>query len=245
MLWNASQTLSTLRLRFQTGDLHISQITIPLLTLSTLFAMLYLGYIVVDYTFKVRTIEVHQANIVPFDFSQVRGQNILLLDTKEVQKNIEANYYTVSDVSIKKKIPSTLIFRYTQRKPVAQVIYNNQYFLIDAAGFIFAVSNEPAQAPIIDAQIGTPAIGMIFEDAYRNIFHFLETMRLNGITVSSVSIAYPTKIVFESDNLEIVSDSKGDEKRVASLQMLLNGLKIEGRRPKYVDVRFDKPVVRF
>lgn len=193
----------------------------------------------------VRTIEIHEANRVPFDFTQVRGKNVLFIDTRELQKNIEANYYTVADISIKKKIPSTLIFTYKPRRPVAQLVHNNQYFLIDAHGFIFAVVNNPASVPIIDSQTGIPAIGMIFEDTYKNVFIFLNALNGSGTVVSSVTIAYPTKIIFKSDELEIVSDNKGDEKRVASLQMLLNGLKIEGRRPTYVDVRFDKPVVRF
>ncbi len=55
-----------------------------------------------------------------------------------------------------------------------------------------------------------------------------------------------TLTVFLTDNGEVILSSKQDiRQQVASLQLILSSLTIEGKKLKSLDLRFDRPVISF
>jgi len=53
------------------------------------------------------------------------------------------------------------------------------------------------------------------------------------------------EIILEEAILAVFTLEKPVSSQVASLQMILNRFKIEGKKPKKVDLRFEKPIVTF
>lgn len=62
------------------------------------------------------------------------------------------------------------------------------------------------------------------------------SLSIIGEKVIEASISGGTKIIFKTEEIE---------KQISSLQLILPRFKIEGRIPKKIDLRFEKPIVIF
>mgnify|MGYP000983243796 CR=1 FL=1 len=63
-----------------------------------------------------------------------RGDNLLLLDTKEVTENITTRLPYISDVVVEKRIPDKITMTVTESRPVAAIDVGGQWWLLDQKG---------------------------------------------------------------------------------------------------------------
>jgi cell division septal protein FtsQ len=93
--------------------------------------------------FKIREIEVFgEERIQKEDFkkfleSKIGAKNIFLIRLDPIKNEILKNFPQISFVEIKRKFPSTLTFKITERKEVAAFCKKEDCYLIDKEGIVF------------------------------------------------------------------------------------------------------------
>lgn len=231
---------------------------------------LLLGYIWKALTgsgyFRVKEVITKEINGV--DLSHLKGSNIFLLNLKAEAGNILENYPNYRQVRIVRVLPNRLYVDFVKRKPIAYVkLY--KYFTIDEDGFLF---NAPVQQgfgdlPVItglDTKIFGPKPGTrynikeanlalnIIKEARKN--RVLKNVELRKIDVSnsaSVSIFIPLAqklnppLSSRQEVIEIKLGSENVKEKITILGGVLLHEKLNLANVRYIDLRFNEPVIRF
>jgi len=195
------------------------------------------------------------------------GKNLIFLKKKEISKKFLDNHHIVKSLKIKKILPNKLAFGLEKRKEVAVLGFElslegkeatpsgkpifettKDFYLVDEEGVVVKKENNPLLPLIllperlnlnIGQQVPHPEISEVIE--------FLTTLRLNLLRPKIAKIISPYFLtVWLEDGEEVVFSLKKEiQIQVDSLQFILSRSKIEGKRIKKIDLRFDKPVVKY
>lgn len=122
-------------------------------------------------------------------------------------------------------------------------------FLVDDGGVIFAKLEDLPNIPTLFVYEQDLSLGKnISQDLIRNSLLIFGSLKTFGIEVKEAKI-YSKKLLLvdpPADGPRIIF--KVDEKidiQLASLQLILNKAKIDKEKLEFIDLRFDKPIVRF
>lgn len=202
------------------------------------------------------------------------NNDILLFDGEKASKTILAKYPCVGKVSIAKILPNSLSIKLERRTSLAKVITINldlpeasasseaalldwsisdtspqQAFIIDADGLIWSKDDNlflptlylPDQALEIGKQLDKKIISQV-------------EILISKINKSGLEIFNPAtlKLKIVDDNILIiaaprvvVSLDKDIARQVVSLQLILQKAKIDEGALEIIDLRFDKPVLKY
>lgn len=75
-----------------------------------------------------------------------------------------------------------------------------------------------------------------FAEEFKKAKLELVSLSVSGEKEIEASLSGGTKVLFKTEEIS---------QQVSSLQVLLSRFKIEGRRPKIIDLRFEKPIIVF
>lgn len=75
-------------------------------------------------------------------------ENIFKFNKNDVKKSIKESAY-VEDVSIKRKLPSTVIIEIDERIPTYMLQFTDSYVYINNQGYMLEISNDKLEIPII------------------------------------------------------------------------------------------------
>lgn len=70
------------------------------------------------------------------------GDSLLFADTQTAERKLEEELLYIENVSLNKKIPSTLSIKITQAVPIYSVSYHGKYLYVSAEGKILEVSSQ-------------------------------------------------------------------------------------------------------
>jgi cell division protein FtsQ len=93
--------------------------------------------------FKIKGIEIlGEERIQKEDFkkfleSKIEAKNIFLINLDPIKNEILKNFPQISSIEIKRKFPSTLLFKISERKEVAAFCQKEDCYLIDKEGIVF------------------------------------------------------------------------------------------------------------
>jgi hypothetical protein len=93
--------------------------------------------------FKIKEIEVlggeriQKEDFKKFLEGKIEAKYILLIKLNPIKNEILKNFPQISSVEIKRKFPSTLLFKITERKEVAAFCQKEDCYLIDKEGIVF------------------------------------------------------------------------------------------------------------
>ncbi|MBI3103797.1 hypothetical protein HYZ05_02570 [Candidatus Daviesbacteria bacterium] len=235
-----------------------------ILILATGFFLNYFGI------FTVKTVNIKIEKIDCADEKSIKdslalsGKNFFLINAKFLEENLKRQFICIKKVSLAKYIPDHVGLTVFGRDPYAVLINLRlkeatgsatpsaddfdlgEKFLVDEEGVIFSKNAPDAHLPKIyfshqELSLGKKLQGEILRDALM----IINKLKGFGIEIGNVSvlenkvlIVYSTpKIIFKLlDNLDI---------QLASLQLILEKAKIESNNLEFIDLRFDKPIVRF
>ena len=79
----------------------------------------------------------------------VAGKNIFQISKKQVIEGVKENPY-INNVTIKRKLPRTLVIEVKEREVAYQIKVINSYVYVDYQGYILEVSSKEAKVPIIE-----------------------------------------------------------------------------------------------
>lgn len=172
--------------------------------------------------------------------------------------DLQQKFVCIKKVNISKSFPNTLTLDIIERKEAAKLLVipleasrssvatPSAQWVVDDEGVIFssqAKEQSLAQLMIFDGdlKLGGRLDGNLIVNSLE-VLSFLQFLNLN---TNQVKI-FPDYSLVIDGGARIVFDLTKDIKRqLASLQLIMEGAKIEERKMDYIDLRFDKPIVKY
>jgi len=184
------------------------------------------------------------------------GANIFLVDLKGLKDKVELEHPEFKDIVIRRALPNRLIVQARKRIPLAQIRSDRLYLLDEEGVFLpdirkFAQENIPlvlginitaGKSPRVELNITQQqnvdkALGLVL-DMHAN-------KRLAKYRFKTIDMTDSRNISFFLDvaNVEIKIGDVEFEKRLDMLATVLEQLNQDINRVKYIDLRFEDPIV--
>lgn len=182
-----------------------------------------------------------------YGLSELNGLNLLFLDENKTASNLTKKNLNLKSISIKKIYPSTLMLSTLSKSYRAQINSNNSIILVDEESML--LSNNDALSsnlPVIEV-INIPlTINQKADWRIERAVTLYEQLIKNTIIVGNITLDGSESFVkvMTAEGTEITISDKDDVYRIAaSLQIIFNRFRIEGKNIRSVELRFDKPVI--
>jgi len=150
-------------------------------------------------------------------FSRVKGKNTFLVDTSEIEKEIETHPYIYQAI-VTRHLPNKLNVTYKERKPYAFLKYIESYVLMDKYGSILEIKqeNDMPELPIIYGVEAEEFVAGQKLDGkanlkFENVVYLLETASHTGFDYTISEINYTDteemRLSITEMNIEIIYGS--------------------------------------
>ena len=183
----------------------------------------------------------------------LKGKNILDLDLRPLQKQLEARYPQFAQLRILKKFPDQLIVTARERKPFASVKMEGRNFLLDQDGIILSIADETDNPmPLIvgvslsrvKAAVGYPLEGRDLILALRILKAFKDENVLSTLRITKIDVENLSQInIYLQDGLKIILDEENFRNKLKALKLVFTQAKSQLKDVKYIDVRFKEPIL--
>ncbi|OGC38205.1 hypothetical protein A2V54_01440 [candidate division WWE3 bacterium RBG_19FT_COMBO_53_11] len=234
------------------------QLVIPYRPLSTILIVVLSALSI----FLFLRTDIFQVKALEFEFEQladealvrqrisegVLARSIFFLDTGRVEQDIKDSFPTVSAVSIKKELPDRLLIRVSVRKPLATIVDKNKVqFLVDQEGLLFRQA-AGEDLPVIElSEDFEGAVGVKLAIDGQGIAGYLQTLDLvseKGLKTKAIYLRSETIELRLAKTTVWLSADREIAEQMELLTQILQRLKLQGRTPKSVDLRFSRTVVK-
>lgn len=176
---------------------------------------------------------------------QVRGQNIFLVNKRQLGEKVESSDIKIKEVLIKKEFPGKLLVNIEKRQTLAAIPWGDNFFLVDKEGLLFSQEQQIAGLPILNLGLQNIGVGSRIDEKEKSILVILEALK-GKEEIQSVSVGKEEiQIQLREGSLVLFTFSDEINTKINALQMILKRLRIEGRKPSKIDLRFEKPIVTF
>lgn len=150
-------------------------------------------------------------------FLETKGKNTFLIDTSEIEKNIETHPY-IYQATVTRQLPNKLKAEYKERKPYAFLKYIESYVLMDKYGSILEIKqeNDMPELPIIygietEEFIPGKKLDGVANLKFENVVYLLETATHIGFDYTISEVNYTDtdemRLSITETNIEIVYGS--------------------------------------
>lgn len=193
---------------------------------------------------------------------EIVSQNIIFFNSKNVEKKFKNKFYCIKTIFFAKKFPSgmelTIVGRKAEAKLIPLPIYEatvssslesiatpSAIFLVDGEGKIFSKGDLGGDLPIIYINKDDLNLGENLDVQLINALKILDKIKSFGIDSKLSQIVMDEFLVTGTDPKIMFKLMDQIDIQLASLQLILEQAKIDQSRLEFIDLRFDKPVVRF
>ena len=201
--------------------------------------------------FLVKTIKIagEQGEVLK-GIEKLGNQNLLLLNKEKWEKEIGKENPLLEEIEIKKNLPSEVVIEFKKRKPKAAIFDPRlqSFFLIDKEGVIVERKEEEERLPFIVAHLQNFKIGDRIKNRNINLVLALILSLEEDLEKAKFEIDEKKgilKVTLEKNILILIDLEKEVKETVFALQILMKKFKIEGKWPKKIDLRFEKPILVF
>ena len=188
--------------------------------------------------------------------TNVLGKDIIVVNTAGVVEAIAHNYLAAKSVKVTKSYPRTIQVTVTERVPIALLLAKDasllakestSYYFVDAEGFVLGPADKTTtNLPIISYGQKVYVGKFLEENAISYYFELLHALDENSILFSTIS-AFPKYVQFYTgDSVEaLFTVAQSPKSQAKILARMLESFKTEGKKPRKIDLRFDKVIVEF
>ncbi|MFA5088214.1 MAG: FtsQ-type POTRA domain-containing protein [Candidatus Omnitrophota bacterium] len=186
--------------------------------------------------------------------TRLKGENIFDVDLKGIQNKLAHQYPQLSQVSVIKQFPNKILVKGKKRNIFAQVAIRNRWVTIDADGVaLFESAEMDNRVPLIKGikmkdphvYIGYALPGEQLKVAVRIIKAFKSNGGFFDFPLLWVDVGNLSKISLSLfGNLEVIVDRYKIVQKLSTLELLLSQKKINFEEVRYIDLRFNEPVLR-
>ncbi|MCK9603631.1 MAG: cell division protein FtsQ/DivIB [Candidatus Omnitrophica bacterium] len=232
---------------------------IILLAISLIMGYIWRVLTTSDY-FKIKEVVFKGSGVA--DLSYLKGKNIFTVDLKSESQDIIEGYPNYDKIRLIRVLPNRIFVDFVKRVPIAFVKLS-RYFAVDEDGVLFYTPEQPegTRLPVIlgiQKRINSPKPGV----SYNNIRELalainiakeaaknknLKDYRIIKIDVTSASNTSIFMLFSTEEALE-GSEVKFGEGNVKEKINILSGLFTQGKTAlsniKYIDLRFNEPVIK-
>lgn len=199
------------------------------------------------------------------------GKNILSLDLKRREETLKSKFLCIKKIDFLRSFPDGLKINVFQRKaeiilvplkekfasdsaidvlidtPASQsadILDGEEEYVVDNEGVIFSKNNVENLNKVYmysNLSVGQKIDGNFIENLLK-VFEKLKTFGIN----TDMSLVEKENLILVNLKLKIILriDRKIDS-QLAALQLILENAKIGDKEIEFIDLRFDKPVVRY
>ncbi len=150
--------------------------------------------------------------------------------------------FFLKSLTISKKLPQELVVKVEKRNAQAIIKAGEEFFVIDDQGFVLQKTKIRTE---IKQDLPVILIDSFSQTEVAWTANLLEKIKFYLFTPQETKILSSRNIEVKLDKglLVIFSSQKEMDFQLDSLQFIFSRAKIEGRKIKKIDLRFDKPVV--
>jgi len=230
---------------------------LSLTTVGVLFGGV-VAYAVNSTTFQLDQVKVlNIGTLTPeqsFQFSELRrGENLIQLDLVAVQQVIKRNHPEFKEVKVRRVLPNRIEILLKRRTPVAQVAYS-RFVQVDKDLVVLPNSSPVAfrNLPIIEGAPlprGGLAVGATIDDVgtkkalwLMDIVKRQNVLRNHLLTKVDIADARNTSLIVDGA-IEIRIGNGHYIERLKILDQILKTQPLDPTKMRYIDLRFDDPVV--
>ena len=219
--------------------------------------LISLGFLVIISTlFVIEKIEIiSDKKINAFLGSElIKGKNILTLNTKGLQQNLLDLNPNIDNLNIKKIYPNKIQIYYKLIEPLAFIKANDGFLYISDSSKILKkdkkFDNKTNLTEILYYQkfdFITNSVGSYIDYVdIRYSLNILKKVNEYGYKVVSIDISRPNMIRLNlGDSVVIFTAEKNINDQIDKLEKIIKQFKVEGNSFSLLDLRFDKPILRF
>jgi len=195
-------------------------------------------------------------SVIEIADEEVVGENIFFVDLNALKEKVEAGHPGFKDIVIRRLLPNKLVVQASLRKAIAQ-IRSNRYYPVDAEGVLLPdVKNFPdPDIPIISgigvnvARLKSSKFSKFEKEKIKKALGLIKEMQaiedLSEYKLKAVDIADPGNFSFflERSNVEIKIGNSDFHNRLKVLSTLLEQIGSDIDKFKYIDLRFEDPII--
>ncbi len=174
-------------------------------------------------------------------------KTLLLFPASKLRTQLLEDNPILADIQFQIKYPHTLVIMPTLRSAVVRLILPARDVLVDAGAVVLGDTGSGSmELPRLVVAIPVVRIGEKISDPRVTAgIAFITGMR-GILPVSEVSVEDDRSLRAKSGKLDIIFPQDAPTATVlATLQTLLAGFRIKGTLPTFIDLRFNKPILKF
>lgn len=217
--------------------------------------ILFTAFLFINHILSIKHIIVESDNTKNSlrSLESLKKQNIVILNTKKTETAIKNGNPLVKQIIIKKIFPDTLRLDVQYQSPIAELQVAGGYFALSSDGTVLKKTHDRTSNKLpqihyyqsFDYYAFPPGAKLNYKDLISSIFFLQKALDLN-LSVDNIDINGLNMIVFSLDSKRILfTTEKGLEQQAYELQSIIHQFKVDGKDFKELDLRFDRPVVRF
>lgn len=200
---------------------------------------------------ELKIINVEKEEIIGLE--NLKNKSLVFLNLEETKKILLNKNPFIKEIDLEKKIPNILIIKVIFDQPIAVLSSDNGYFYLSSEGKILEKIKDLKKAyfPKINFYqklfFNSYSLGDKIE--FKEILFGLQILKMLTdlkIKVNSLDINSVNVLLFNLENKKVYFSS---EKEIGAqfyqFEKIYRQFKIEGRNYQEIDLRFDKPIVRF
>jgi hypothetical protein len=205
-----------------------------------------LSYEAVTRLFSIQVIEVVGNGIqVQVDEKKI-SKTLLFFPSDRLRGEVLRDNPLLADVYFRKRYPHTLVIIPTLRPAFARLQTNDRVVLLDRSGTVLMDGDQGKTLPLFRFHLQFIRVGEVISDTRVQLALSLLD-RLGGVLpVDGITEQDGPYILVKTGKTDIfIPQDKELDDILATLQTLMTGFRIKGTLPEVVDLRFDKPVIKF
>ncbi|WP_163194803.1 cell division protein FtsQ/DivIB [Clostridium thermarum] len=179
------------------------------------------------------------------------GSNIFLLSKADTRENILSNPY-ISDVKVKRKLPSVVLLEITERTPQYYISKGNEYVILDVSGYVLEITGAITDKSLVqlsglDAALAQPSM-LISEDSRRlqqiEVFSDLIKRNISDTKITAIDLQSSSEIKVYFNNIEVKAGSiDGMQEKLNKAINIISQQELQNLKG-YIDVSYDEaPVI--
>jgi len=210
---------------------------------------------------NITQVEISNSQLECTDETQIRnstniiGHNVFLINFENIKKNLSLVFPNKIKIKISGRQPvATLMLLQNKEASSSSILENiatpsakesQDAYLIDSEGVIFSKSTGRFNIPNIFIKDVNLSLGKEPEgDNTKNSLKILDKVKTFGLDVKTSVVLDNFFIIFSYPRVIFLLDDRVDV-QIASLQLILAEAKIDLKELEFIDLRFDKPIVKF
>jgi len=198
----------------------------------------------------------HKADFRDIETESVLGRNVFLVDLKSFKESIEEDHPELRDIIVRRVLPDRLVIQARQRRAVARV-YGDRPHFIDKDGVSLPYPGNASGGENVPLILGiratSPSIsGAAQKEKIGNALLLIDTLsqnqKLSRYRIKTIDMTDNRNISFflsakDAEKVEIKIGDGGFDKRLDVLATVLDQLGRDIEKVKYIDLRFEDPIV--